>query len=68
MGNCNVVMNLQVPYNVGNFLTSYKPVSFSKRTLLHGVSIAVNIHMADKPQKADDNEIGMILKWAHRIM
>jgi hypothetical protein len=31
-------MNLQVPYNVGNFLTGCKPVSFSRRTLLRGVS------------------------------
>jgi hypothetical protein len=35
----NVVMNLRVQSNVGNFLTGYKPVSFSRRTLLHGVSI-----------------------------
>jgi hypothetical protein len=34
----NMVMNLQVPLNVGNFLTSCKPVSFSRRTLLHGIS------------------------------
>jgi hypothetical protein len=34
----DVVMNLRVPYNVGNSLTGYKPVSFSRRTLLHGVS------------------------------
>ena len=34
----NVVMNLRVPYNAGNFLTSSEPVSFSRRTLLHGVS------------------------------
>jgi len=34
----NAVMNLQVPQNTGNFLTSYKVVSFSRRTLLHGVS------------------------------
>jgi len=34
----NAVMNLQVPYNVGNFLTSCKPVSFSSRTLHRGVS------------------------------
>jgi hypothetical protein len=34
----NVVMNLQVPYNAGNFLTCCKPVSFSRRVLLHGVS------------------------------
>jgi hypothetical protein len=32
------VMNFQVPYNAGNFLTSCKPVSFSGRTLLHGVN------------------------------
>jgi hypothetical protein len=34
----NAVMNLRVPWNAGNFLTSWKPVSFSKRTPLHGVS------------------------------
>ena len=31
------VMNLRVPWNAGNFLTSCKPVSFSRRTLHHGV-------------------------------
>jgi len=34
----SVVMNLRVPQNAGNFLTSYKPVSFSRRTLHHEVS------------------------------
>jgi hypothetical protein len=34
----NAVMNLRVPQNAENFLTSCKPVSFSRRTLLHGVS------------------------------
>jgi hypothetical protein len=34
----SAVMNLRVPQNAGNFLTSCKPVSFSRRTLLHGVS------------------------------
>jgi hypothetical protein len=34
----NAVMNFRVPLNAGNFLDSYKPVSFSRRTLLHGVS------------------------------
>ena len=34
----SAVMNLQVPWNVGNFLTSCKPVSFSRRILHHGVS------------------------------
>jgi hypothetical protein len=33
-----VVMNLWVPQNTGNFLTSREPVSFSRSTLLHGVS------------------------------
>jgi hypothetical protein len=31
----NKVMNLRVPYNAANFLTSCEPVSFSRRTLLH---------------------------------
>ena len=34
----SVVMNLRVPWNAGNFLTSCKPVSFSRRTLHRGVS------------------------------
>jgi len=34
----NVVMNFRVRYNAGNFLTSGKPVSYSGRTALHGVS------------------------------
>ena len=34
----NMVMNLRVPSNAGNSLTSCKPVNFSRRTLLHGVS------------------------------
>jgi hypothetical protein len=32
------VMNIWVTKNAGNFSTSCKPVSFSRRTLLHGVS------------------------------
>jgi hypothetical protein len=35
----NAVMNLRVQLNAGNFLTSGEPVSFSKRTLLHGVNM-----------------------------
>jgi len=34
----SAVMNLRVQWNVGNFLTSYKPVSCSRRALHHGVS------------------------------
>jgi hypothetical protein len=38
----NAVMNIRVPYNAGNFLTSRGPVSFSGRSVLHGVSYLVN--------------------------
>ena len=34
----NAVMNLRLPYNAGNFLTGWKPVSFFRRSLFHGVS------------------------------
>jgi len=34
----SAVMNLQVPRNAGNFLTSFKPVSFSRSTPHHRVS------------------------------
>ena len=34
----SAVMNLRAPYSAANFLTSCKPVSFSRRTLHHGVS------------------------------
>jgi hypothetical protein len=34
----NAVMNLWVPWNEGNFLTSRKLVSFTRRALLHGLS------------------------------
>jgi hypothetical protein len=33
----NAVMNIRVPQNAGHFLTSCKPVSFSRRTVLCGV-------------------------------
>jgi len=36
------VMNLRVPWNTGNFLTGWKLVTFSRRTLLHGVSKKVS--------------------------
>ena len=34
----SAVMNLLVPWNAGNLLTSCKPVNFSRRTLHHAVS------------------------------
>ena len=34
----NAVMNRRVSYNAGYFLTTREPVTFPRRTLLHGVS------------------------------
>jgi len=34
----SAVMNIRVPFNAENFLTSSKPVSFSRRNLRNGVS------------------------------
>jgi len=34
----NALMNFLIPRIVGNFLTGLQPVSFSRRTLLHGVN------------------------------
>jgi len=39
----SAVMNLRVPWNTGNFLTSCKPVSWSRGTLHRGVSKYVEI-------------------------
>jgi len=39
----SAVMNLRVPCNAGNFLTSCKPVSFSRRTLHRGTIIIIII-------------------------
>ena len=41
----SAVMNLRVPRNGGNFLTSCKPVSCSGRTLHRGVSIVASSWM-----------------------
>jgi hypothetical protein len=40
-GLVNAAMNLRVPLNAGNFLTTCNPISFS-RTVLHGVSKIVS--------------------------
>jgi hypothetical protein len=34
----NRSINLRVPQNAGNFLTSQRPISYSRRTLLQAVS------------------------------
>ena len=45
----SAVMNLRVPWNAGNFLTSCKPVSFSRRTLHHGLS-NTQLHQSRLPR------------------
>ena len=47
----SAVMNFRAPWNVGDFLTSCKPVSFSRRTLHHGVSKQAS--SVDKKNKLD---------------
>jgi hypothetical protein len=39
------VLNLRVPCEVENFMTSWGTVTFSTRTLLHGVSYHLDINM-----------------------
>jgi len=33
----NTVINLRVSWIVGNFLTTWRTISYSRRTLLHGI-------------------------------
>ena len=44
----SAVMNRRVPWNAGNFLTSCKPVGFSRRTLHHGVSKYCQLRMSSE--------------------
>jgi hypothetical protein len=60
----NAVMNLRVPSDAGNFLTSCKPVSFSRRTLLHGVSKQVSKYFCSEMSEYatfKKNSLGVIL-------
>ena len=41
----SAVMNLRVTWNARNFLTSCKPVSFSRRTLHYGVSNSAEFNL-----------------------
>jgi hypothetical protein len=53
----NTVMNFRVPLNAGNFLTSWEPVSFSRRTLLHGVWVWVRLVPVDYLVRLDGSAI-----------
>jgi hypothetical protein len=61
------VMNLRVPWNSGNFLTSCKPVSFSRRTLHRGVSEWVHRWLRKNNLfcKFSDEKILIKAKWTH---
>ena len=51
----SAVMNLRVPWNAGNFLTSCKPVSFSRRTLHHAVSKYITSRLITMSTKRTPN-------------
>ena len=53
----NVVINFRVPYNVGNFLTSRGPASFSERSLLHAVSkLSINLLLSCEAQNTNQSD------------
>jgi len=54
-------MNLRVLWNAGNFLTSCKPVSFSRRALHHGVSIVRLL-----PGYGPTELSGATMEWTYR--
>ena len=41
----NALMNLLFPWNAGSFLTGWKPISLSRKTLLRGVSRYTRSHI-----------------------
>jgi hypothetical protein len=46
--------------NVGNFLTSREPVSFSRRTLLHGVSKQASTCLQLPPTPMQTNPVSIV--------
>ena len=53
----NAVMNLRVPYNAGNFLTSWKRVSFSRRALLHVSAVYFSHRQVNKQSTKGDRPL-----------
>jgi hypothetical protein len=55
----NVVMNFRVPQNAENFLISWELLSFSRRTLLHGISkyCILNGETSSKWQSGSDSHV-----------
>ena len=61
----SAVMNLRVPWNAGNFLTSCKAVSFSRRTLHHGVSKYPGICLKDMRKIILKNSVELLVFWIY---
>ena len=66
----SAVMNLRVPWNAGNFLTSCKTVSCSRTSLHHGVSKSVLWHWKvnySYPKRKTVICVCLILKWPYKL-
>jgi len=57
------VMNLRVPLNEGNFLTSWEPIIFSRMTLLHGISKYVSTYFEDRTAIANISIVDNSYYW-----
>ena len=55
----SAVMNLRVPWNEENFLTSCKPLSFSRSTLHHGLSKCMPLWPEDGPVQGPKHVISL---------
>ena len=62
----NPVMKLRVPY-VGNFLTSWETVSFSRRTVLHIVCLFVCLSVSQMEDHITSVIMELILKYIYII-
>ena len=64
----SAVMNLRVPWNAGNFLTSCKPVSCLGKTLHHGVSKEQGVTVILKAVPPGRGlSIALLLGWPLRL-
>ena len=62
----NAVMNLRVPWIAGNFLTRWEPVSFSRGTLLYGVSektLQETCQTSSERERERERERESVLYW-----
>jgi hypothetical protein len=62
-------MNLRVPQNEGNFLTRWMTISFSRRTLLHGITQLRTCSPFRRPQHSrDGGATGQIFIRGRRLL